>query len=263
MYKVMIANKQYRGVLNLTRLLKLFLAAFFIGFLLHRFFNLSTGIVFTAIILSLLIAFSQRIQEFYARLESRFFDNLNQREIATAKNNRAELAPWNAHIAPITVEPDATCIGKSLLQLQWRETIGINLVMIKRGDHHLAAPGKEVLIFPNDELLVLGTDHQIQKLRALIRPRSEDQDREITQVELYEYRIPSHSSLVGQTIRATGLRERVQALVVGVERDNERILNPESNFVLAENDIVFIVGNKKKLKTLLKDSELKAIENEA
>lgn len=257
-----IAKTQYRGPLFMVRLLKLCIVAFALGFLFHRFFNLLTGIIFTTITILLLIMFSKKIQAFYNRLERRFFNNLNQREIATAQKNRNELAPWNAHIVPLTVLPGCSCIGKSLLELQWRESIGINVVMIKRQDHHIPVPSKEEVIYPGDELLVLGTDRQVQRLKVLMRPQEEIETVEVTEVELYEYFIREDSALVGRTIRESGLREKAMALTVGVERNNERLLNPESGFVLAANDILFVVGNRRAVKGLLREWEEMAMRTE-
>jgi CPA2 family monovalent cation:H+ antiporter-2 len=67
---------------------------------------------------------------------------------------------------------------------------------------------------------------------------------------LYDFFVPANSFLVGKTIRETGLREKANALVVGVGRNHERLLNPESDFCLQANDILFVVGNRKKLKTM-------------
>ncbi|HYH14316.1 MAG TPA: TrkA C-terminal domain-containing protein, partial [Flavisolibacter sp.] len=246
--KEVITDSKYRGLLYTIRFLKLGLAAFFIGFLLNRYFSIYTGIAFTAIFIALLIFFSERIQNFYSHLERRFFSNLNQREIAEALSNRTELAPWNAHIVMVAVEPDASCSGKSLLELRWRETIGINVVLIKRGDHAIPAPGKEQRIFPGDQLLVLGTDHQIQRLKVAIRPlKRQEEERASVDVTLHKHFIDHDSPLKGMSIRQTGLREKAGALVVGIERNNERLLNPESELVLQEGDTVFIVGNKRKL----------------
>jgi len=243
-----IADSKYRGVVHIVRFLKLGLAAFFIGFLVDRYFTIYTGIAFTALFIALLIIFSERIQNFYSHLEKRFFTNLNQREIAEALTNRKELAPWDAHIVMVGVEPNASCSGKSLLELRWREAIGINVVLIKRGDLPIAAPGKEQRIFPGDQLLVLGTDHQIQRLKASIRPHKRMvEERGITDVTLHKHYIDHDSPLKGMSIRQTGLREKAGALVVGIERNNERLLNPESELVLQEGDTVFIVGNKRKL----------------
>jgi CPA2 family monovalent cation:H+ antiporter-2 len=252
---IIIIDSRYDRLLSIIRFLKLGMAALLIGFLIHRFFNLSAGIISAALIVGLLVIFTKRIQQFYGKIEERFISNLNQREIAADRSRRSELAPWDAHIASIIIASDASCVGKTLLELQWRERAGINVVLIKRGDKHIVTPSKEERIFPGDELLVVGTDPQIQRLKALIRPQDQSLVPEQVEVELFDYLVIENSPLIGKSIRETGLRENASALVVGIERKNERILNPESTFVLQQGDLVFIVGNRRQLKTILPGSE--------
>lgn len=254
-YRRRIDDNQLKGLFFIVRLCRLALVAFYIGFLLHRFFNVYTGIVFTALVLGLLIMFSEKIQALYAKLEQRFVSNLNARETETSRLNRTELAPWDAHIISLIVPSGAGCVGKTLMELQWRETIGVNVVMIKRGDHHIAAPGRNEMIFPGDELLVLGTDYQVQRLKVLIRPEVEKLQNEVEDVALYNFLLPEGHALVGKTIRETGLREKANALVVGVERNGERLLNPESDVTFRGKDNLFIVANRKKIKEFLRQFE--------
>jgi len=253
----MIDDHQVKGAFYTIRFFRLALVAFFIGFLLLRFFNIYTGIAFTAVVLTLLVIFSNRIRALYDRLENRFVANLNERETETSRLNRTELAPWDAHIVPLIVPPAAACVGKTLFQLKWREMIGVNVVMIKRGEQHIAVPGKEQMIFPNDELLVLGTDHQIQRLKVLIRPEENSDQNFVGEVELYNYIIHENSALINKSIRETGLREKANALVVGIERNDERILNPDSDIRLQLNDNLFIVANKRRVRDFLLNFEKK------
>lgn len=256
-YMRMVKDHRYNALFYTIRLVRFALVAFFIGFLLHSFFNIYAGVIFTVITLVLLSIFSKRIQTLYQSLENRFFSNLNAREIEQSKSNRAELAPWDAHIVPLTVPVNAPCVGKTLLELKWREQIGVNVVMIKRGDFHISAPGKHQMIFPHDELLVLGTDNQIMRLKALIRPDQETPPEEDGDMILYNYVIPENSTLIGKNIRETGIREQANALVVGIERNDERILNPESDMKLQANDTLFIVAEKKIIRDWLARHEMK------
>jgi CPA2 family monovalent cation:H+ antiporter-2 len=251
-YAQVVNQSKYNRAIALVRILRVALAAFFIGFLLDQFFSFSAGIVGTSILLTILLILSKRIQSFYNRIERRFVSNLNQREIAEAISNREELAPWDARITPVIVEHDSYCVGKSLTELRWREAAGINVVMIKRGDHQLPVPDKNEIIFPGDQLLVLGTDLQIKKLQALIRHHKPDaSEKDIpTEIGLHTFALPASSKLVGKTIRETGLREKHQGLVVGVERQGHRILNPESGFTFQPGDIVFVVGVKREIRIL-------------
>ena len=152
LYAKLVRDAQFKGTFYTIRLIKLALVTFFIGFLLDRFFNMYVGIGFTAVVISMLAIFSKKIQALYQRLEHRFVSNLNEREIETSKVNRAELAPWDAHMVHVAVPADADCAGKTLFQLGWREFTGINVVMIRRGDHQIAVPDKSQMIFPGDEL---------------------------------------------------------------------------------------------------------------
>jgi monovalent cation:H+ antiporter-2, CPA2 family len=253
-YARIVADKRYQRPLFIVRLFRLILVAFFIGFLLDTFFSFAVGLVATAGIIILLISFSKKIHAFYTRLEERFISNLNQREIAEARTNRRELAPWDAHIVPVAVEPGAACSGKTLLELRWRETAGINVVLIKRGDLQIPVPAKHEQIFPADQLLVLGTDKQVKKLTALIRPDKSvrQMQAEEAEISLQEFVVREGSPLIGRNIREAGFREKANSLVVGIERMGERLLNPESETVFMLNDLVFVVGERSKLESLLR-----------
>jgi CPA2 family monovalent cation:H+ antiporter-2 len=52
---------------------------------------------------------------------------------------------------------------------------------------------------------------------------------------------------VGKTIRNSGIREQTQGLVVGLERGNNRILNPDPETILCADDLILIVGANEKI----------------
>jgi monovalent cation:H+ antiporter-2, CPA2 family len=246
-YARVLNDNRYQRPLAILRLIRLCVAALFIGLLFSRFFTFLTGAIASIIIILLIIRFTKRIQRFYNRIESRFLTNLNQREIAESERNRIELAPWDAHIIPVTIPPDALCVGKSLEELRWREIAGINVVLIKRGDIQVPVPGKKERIYPQDELLILGTDRQLKKVQALIRPHEKMRAEHTRgEVSLLQYKLNERSDLIGKTIRSSGIREKAICLVVGIERGTERMLNPESDVVFEPNDVVFVVGEKQK-----------------
>ncbi len=55
-----------------------------------------------------------------------------------------------------------------------------------------------------------------------------------------------------KSIRESMIREKTHSIIVGIERDGERILNPNSNLILQSDDILWLAGNKKKIKYFLK-----------
>ncbi|ULT43328.1 TrkA C-terminal domain-containing protein [Niabella defluvii] len=44
-------------------------------------------------------------------------------------------------------------IGKTLMELQWRERVGVNIAMIKRGATSIIPPERDEKIYPGDKLL--------------------------------------------------------------------------------------------------------------
>jgi CPA2 family monovalent cation:H+ antiporter-2 len=115
-------------------------------------------------------------------------------------------------------------------------------------------------MYPGDKISVIGTDEQLGRIKDLFEHpasdilESETKEKEIT---LQNLTITKDSRLFKKTIRKSGLREQAKALAVGLERNGERILNPDSTIVLEENDIIWIVCNKDKLEQFLRGEATK------
>ena len=61
-------------------------------------------------------------------------------------------------------------------------------------------------------------------------------------VVLKKVKVKTDTYLLGMTIRESGIREKTNGLVVGIERNGRRMLNPESTTIFEEGDSVWIVG---------------------
>ena len=248
-------QRKYIGPIWIMRVLKVLMAVLFIFLLLRGIFSLSIAIYVTLAIVTVIIVFRNRLQKMYDGIEDRFVKNLNNRqleeqnafEIQQAERRNASLAPWDAHMTSFDVAPEAVnVIGKTLEELQWRERVGINVASIKRGQMTIVSPVKDEKIYPADKLFIICTDSQEKRMAAILRP-----DKVIlnnaTDVEmrLERYIIGMKSEYVGKTIRSSGLRDKVHGIVVGVERNGVRMLNPESDWIFEEGDVLWIVGEKK------------------
>jgi len=247
-------EKRYRGSVILLQVFRILLAIFFIGFFLDRFFSQQLAWIMVGVLVLILIFFSNRIQRFYFRLENRFLSNLNDRERVELQSKEPDLAPWDAHMANFEIKPESDIGGKSLKDLGWREKFGINVAIIQRGENRITVPGRNEIVYPYDNLSVIGTDEQIQNFNSYLDEI--DQNTHITktktQVTLERITISADSSFVNLTIRTSGIREKSHGLVVGIEQNKERILNPESDYVFREGDVVWIVGNRLRILALQK-----------
>ncbi len=248
------AQQKYRSPIWLMRGIKLSLALFSIIFLLNRFFSLSIAMYAALFMIMFFVAFRKKIQLLYDKIENRFIKNLNDRELQEelkllelqASKRNVALAPWDAHMTTFEVEPEVSIIGKTLEELKWRELIGVNVAMIKRGQLTITTPQKTDRVFPCDKLFIICTDAQEKKMNAILRPDKKlvESQKEV-EVELDKFTIGHDSPFMNKSIRESGIRTSTNGLVVGIERSGQRILNPDSTMIFEDGDIVWIVGEKK------------------
>ncbi|MGB3235533.1 MAG: cation:proton antiporter [Ferruginibacter sp.] len=255
------SQKKYRGPIWIMRGIKIFLAIFFIVFFINRFFSLQVTLFAAIIIFSAFFIFRKKIQAFYDRIENRFILNLNDRELQDqlkeaeqhASIRNIALAPWDAHLVTFDVPPESPVAGKKLDELQWREQLGVNIAKIERGLITKLIPGKDDRIYPGDKLYVICTDWQEKKLNAVLRPSKDilkAGDMMQPDVVLDKFTIEKDSPFLFQSIRYSPIKTQSLGLVVGIERDGKRILNPSSDTIFQENDVIWIVGEKKKVDLL-------------
>jgi CPA2 family monovalent cation:H+ antiporter-2 len=243
-----------RGPLIILLLSRIFLAVFYIGFLFDRLF--SPAIAFLGVVISIIILaiFARKIKTFYGKIELRFLTNFHERE-TLAENNPDILTPWDTHITTIELNAQSPYIGKTLFESQIREEFGVNIAVIERGDYVINVPNRHEHLYPYDTLYVIGTDEQLKKFELhldSVPAESHILDTK-RKVSLHHFTISTNSDIVGKTIRESRIRERSKGLVVGIERNGQRIINPESDLSFEENDKVWLVGNEKRIMVLIKE----------
>lgn len=244
----------HRGPLLVLLLSRVVLAVLFIGFLFDRLFSPWIALVGVIVSILILVLFSKKIRAFYGEIEIRFLNNYNAREIEKP-DTIGMLSPWDTHMATFELNSKSPYIGKTLFESRIREEFGVNIAVIERGDFVINVPGRADHLYPNDKLSVIGTDEQIEKFRVYLNSSIVESQKEPSKqtVSLHHFTLGPRCPLLKQSIRESKLRERSKGLVVGIERNGERILNPESDLVFEINDKVWIVGNELRIQILLKE----------
>lgn len=248
-------QRKYIGPIWIMRVVKVALSLLFIILLLRNIYSLKVALYSAMAIVLVIMIFRRQLQKMYDGIEERFIRNLNNREIEEekalaliqAERRNTNLAPWDAHMTTFDVSPEATnVIGKTLQELQWRELVGVNVASIKRGQLSIVLPTKDDKIFPGDKLYIICTDGQEKRIAALLRADKKTlKNTSDVEMRLERYSIKPDSAYIGKSIRDSGIRTIVHGIVVGVERNGQRFLNPESNWIFEPGDVVWIVGEKK------------------
>ncbi len=261
-YASLWLNKYNRGPIIALEASRVALAVFLTGFLFDQFFSIQTAFILAIIVIMVaIVIFSRKLQSFSSKIEERFLHNLNERELKESVSKIDKLTPWDAHISYFDVAPDYSfIIGRNLSNLQLREHYGVNIVLIERGEKSILAPARDEVIYPGDRIAVIGTDEQLTLFKDMLEavpaveetaPLSKDD------VALIPVTVEPGFPYLGQSIRESGVREKTQGLIVGIERNGERILNPDSTADFQLEDTVWIVGNTKMIKTVFANTEKK------
>ncbi|MEZ0392408.1 MAG: cation:proton antiporter regulatory subunit [Pseudobdellovibrionaceae bacterium] len=141
-----------------------------------------------------------------------------------------------------------------MAQLGLRENFGIIIAMIQRGHRLIPAPSRNEMLMPFDRVSVIGTDEQLSEFENFLNtfyiPVGEDKAHPSAFV-LEQYLVTDKSPFIGRTIRECGIREKTSGLVVGIERKSNRILNPDSSLTIQNADLLWIVGDRSKLRALI------------
>ncbi|MDU1891350.1 MAG: cation:proton antiporter [Dysgonomonas sp.] len=203
------------------------------------------------------VIFSQGFKSQSRRIEARFLENLNLKQLLAEK--KAAILPTVAndlrskdiHIEEFEISQSSPSAGKTLQELNFKQNTGVNVVTIIRGSKKINIPDGNERIFPFDKLVVSGSDEEMQKLSQYLEDKraqiSEMEEEAQHHIGLSQFLVEKDSSLIGKSIINSGIRERTECMVIGIDRNDESIINFTPRFEFEEGDIIWLAGEKDKL----------------
>lgn len=204
------------------------------------------GIVSFAI-LTLLVFFGGLSQGFYQKIETKFMNNL----VYESPTRKPKLAPWDASLATFIINPNSKYVGLTLLDSKIKEKYNVTVALVERGESKHLAPDRGLILMPYDKLYLIGTDEQVHKLGTELEASIyKNGDSPAESYRLRSLKVTISSPFVNKTIRESTIREKTSGLIVGIERNGERIISPDSSMEILVNDILWIVGDYDKINRL-------------
>lgn len=241
-------NALPRTVLTIFRFL---IALFFVIGVISEAFSKRMGVLVAAVLVVLLVFFfSTRLRRRMRRIESRFIDNLNERELRRSGKKNAVVG--DLHLAYMTVGTACDFAGERLVNSNIRHRYGVNIVSIQRGQTVIQIPGSQERLFPGDTVGVIGTEEQIAAILPDVEKNLDDAalpSGDLSKTRLTGILLSDSSPLAGHTPRDSALRDRYDALVVAVDRGDEHI-DTRPDLVFRPGDLVWLVGDPQKLASL-------------
>ena len=252
-----------RVPLLFTIVVRYIIALAFIFYIINYLSRFTSALIVCigAVVVLLMVA-SRRIKKRSIVMERLFIHNLRSRDIAAQVNGEkrplyaGHLLDRDIHISEIDVPEDSTWCGKSLKELHLRERFGIDMSSIRRGSQRLNIPNGDTVIFPGDKLQIIGNDDQNHKFaQALMSELApEDVDIEKREMKLRQLIISGGSEFLGKTLIESGIRDKYNCMVVGLEEGRENLTRVQPTRVFEKGDIIWLVGEEADLQKIQEKS---------
>jgi len=252
-------NKFNRGALVGFVLLRIFIVMFFITSVLFKNYKFTywVGLIFAVGIVLFILLSRNSFRHFFS-IKQHFMSNLNEKEEIEKQSKpirssiNKQFSQHDIHIENVNVSPDSRFIGKTLSEMALRKKYGINIVKIKRGHTIINLPSGNDYIYPHDQILILGTDEQICVFKEVVATSVSvpDASKE-SKIDLVSFILEADCPLTNKRICDISLRDN-ELMIVTIERNGEIFLNPYPDLTLKANDLIWVVGNKKKIQHVLK-----------
>lgn len=247
------ANAHFDVPLVVMTTLRPLLALCFVVYTISALYSVGIGFIFGLIIFAVMIMFlSKNLRRQMHDIESKFFDNLNERELRrTGKNNNLIS---DLHLAYMEIGYNCPFVGQRLIDSDLRRRYGVNISSIQRGSNTILVPNGETRLFPGDILGVIGNDEQIQQLSDAIGNPHEEADNashtDISDIKFTSIQLSETSPLVGKTSATSNIRKDYSALLVAIQHPDGTFQQPDGTCQFNAHDILWLVGNPKTLSQL-------------
>ena len=251
-----IENRMNRLPLTFTVLARIAIAVAFLFYICNYLARFANAIVITLALTAIaLMILSRGLKQRSIRLERLFIKNLNSREIqaeVTGKRKprfEGHLLDRDIHISEFTVPENSSWAGQSLGQIEFRNRFGVHVSSILRGYQRMNIPGGDCIIFPGDQLQVIGNDEQLTQFGRTLDFETipEDEHIEEREMKLQKFVISSKSKLIGTDLQNSGIRDQYNCMVVGIEEGQKHLTIVNPSHVFQAGDIVWMVGEKESL----------------
>ncbi len=257
-----IGSRHNRAPLTFTIIARVAIAMSYVCYILNQLTDFPKAMMLCfAICAVIFIVYSRSIKSQSIKLERLFLLNLKSKELearATGKKRplfEGRLLDRDLHIALVDVPQDSTWAGKTLSELKLGQRFGVHVSSIMRGHQKINIPSGEDMIFPHDQLNVIGSDEQLAIVNATLQEEQYPEPTEFAEheMQLRRFSVDDNSMLVGKSLITSQLRDKYNCMLVGLEEGLENLTNVSPLYLFKPGDILWIVGEEQDIKRLSKE----------
>ena len=251
-----------RAPLIFTIIVRIIIAMAFVFYVCNMVTEFNYAILICiALGLVILMIMSRWLKAGSIRMERLFIQNLRSKDYALRASGarrplfEGRLLDRNIHIATVDVPHNSLWGGKMLKELTLGSRFGVHVSSIMRGYKKINIPSGSDIVFPLDQLNVIGTDEQLANLNTALQQEIEPEmlDLDGKDMQLKRFGISPDSPFVGKSLITSQLREKYNCMFVGLEEDEDKLINITPFYLFQPADIIWVVGEEDDIKRLAED----------
>ncbi len=206
------------------------------------------------------------VSSLYLSVKARFLANLNERLLDSGADGKT--TEWLDERLLIDAVPCPKDIkNETLNRLGWGRRFGINVVKIVREDGQINMPSANDTVSAGDILYVVGEPDQIRNFRIVTGYDNDDpvptlreyvrtEDDDIHDLYTYAIEVGKGSGFSNRTIRDTGIREKYDCIILGIQRNGLPIVQPDVDLIIGTGDYIWVLGTHQSAQKLLMSEDV-------
>jgi len=273
--KLWLKKRSNKLPLLTLKTLRILIAACFISLVLRKLFHIPFGVlVLISIIPIMIIIRSDYINGMTIALELRFLSNFSEKTLAKEKKERGIRGEhhWlNESLFVAEFQVTNTEEHKLIYDFAKSKAFTVTIIKIIRGEKRINMPRPSEKVYEGDILHMLGTADEIESCMLLLENEDCIEYTEKADMMLKDYiysqvfrgieeqkqlvccpiSVDSDSEFRGKSIKNSRIREKYRGTIIGIERGNLPIINPDLDTIIQQGDLLWVLGSMKMANSLL------------
>ncbi|MCL2817163.1 MAG: cation:proton antiporter [Clostridiales bacterium] len=272
-----IKNKANRLPLLFFSVLRIAIATFMVVYLAWRILDINMWwLALPALVVVFLISRSDGLLGRTLQIEARFLANFNEKQLsehagspdgASVQNLLSEQL-W---IGKYLIGSGFAEAGSALSQLQWGRIYNVHVVKIISRKKHINIPEGGQKLHDGDVIFVLGLKEQLNNFQNILPLRypgikeqeppvtlrsfiaEQDSEHEDQHLLCYAIDVNKNTPFAGKSVKDSGLRSKMNCLIIGIQRGNYPIVDPDARTIISNRDRVWVLGSQKMAGMLIRE----------
>ena len=165
----------------------------------------------------------------------------------------------------IEVLADSPLVDKTVSECNWSQTIGVNILGIRRKKQLISEVGGSLVLKPGDRLYVHG-DYDVETFDyyhlSIIPQETEFGYTGSMSTGIAEIIISPHSRFIGKNLRDLNFRDKYHLNVLAIWRGNDALKSDLPDLHLQGGDALLVQGNAKQIRLIRAEPDLVLLEED-